>query len=307
MYRLFRFSKHLVEYISLRILQGFVILLPSRWMPGFAKLLGAFAWNTLKIRKQVVLTNLQQALPHLDEERKKKTGLLVYQNFAQTFIEFLKIPALNDSYFTEKVTLQGIEYLKQALNKERGVVLVSLHMGNWEYVGGAMCKQGFPLTVIYQKQNNPLVNGLIERYRHKLGMEGLARDVSPRKIISTLRQNRILAFVVDQDAGPEGLFVDFLGRPASTARGPAVFTLKTGASMILLICLRQKDGTHLGIFKTVEFDHHLNYSEENLREITQIYTSQMEEYIKHWPEQWFWLHRRWKSKPESKKNKLSFQ
>ena len=134
------------------------------------------------------------------------------------------------------------------------------------------------------------------RTRAKVNMHSIPRH-SLREILKALRQKKFVAILADQDAGHSGLFVNFMGRPAATAQGPAAFVLKTGAPILFVASLRQPGGRHLIESEALYFDNlpgHWN-EDEKLRHITQAWTAVLEKYVRRYPDHWFWMHRRWKT------------
>lgn len=294
-----RSIKHQLEYFGLKFLEIFICLLPLKAGLFVGRRLGNLTFSVLRIRRKVVKEQIAQVFPGIDFKERTNLAKATYRNLGQMLIEFLRVSKINQKTLLSFVEMQGVEHLISALKPGRGVVLVSAHLGNWEYVGGAMGKNGLPITIIYKKQTNFLVNQLIEKYRLDLGMQVIPRDHSPGEIIRALKENRIVGFLVDQDAGREGIFVDFLGRPASTPRGPAVLALKTGAQIVLVASIRLDNGKHRAIFEHVNYEKYNKFSEKNIQQITQLYMTAIEKYIRRYPEQWLWMHRRWKTRPVS--------
>jgi KDO2-lipid IV(A) lauroyltransferase len=183
------------------------------------------------------------------------------------------------------------------MEKGKGAVCMTGHFGNWEYMG-AMVAQHFPMAFLYQPQNNPYADALIRRTREKVSMRSIPRN-SLRDILKALRQKQFVAILADQDAGRSGIFVNFMGRPASTAQGPAAFVLKTGAPILFVVSLRQRGGKHLVESEALTFDDlPAHWSEdEKVLHITQRWSEVLEKYIRLYPDHWFWMHRRWKTLP----------
>jgi len=151
------------------------------------------------------------------------------------------------------------------------------------------------------QQHNRLVDNRMNEFRLQAGINIIHMGVALRGVIKALRSNEIVALLADQDAGPEGVFVNFFGRPSSTHQGPAVFILRTGSPLIFASTVRQPDDTQRVSLKLLTFDHLDGVTLENIKEVTQAYTLLLEEEIRNHPDHWFWMHRRWKSVPGTEK------
>jgi KDO2-lipid IV(A) lauroyltransferase len=162
------------------------------------------------------------------------------------------------------------------------------------------------MVYLYQEQNNPHVDALIHGIRTQMKMASIPRGAALRGILKALREKKFVAILADQDAGSNGLFVNFLGRPASTGRGPAAFVLKSQAPIVFLVAVRQPRGRHAVIAELLSFDFSTNGlrqngeadEEQQLRRITEAWTKVLEKYIRQYPDHWFWMHRRWKTKKD---------
>jgi KDO2-lipid IV(A) lauroyltransferase len=165
------------------------------------------------------------------------------------------------------------------------------------------------MVYLYQEQNNPHVDALIHDIRTKMRMPSIPRGAALRGILKALRERKFVAILADQDAGSNGIFVNFLGRPASTGRGPAAFVMKSHAPIVFLVAVRQPNGRHLVEAELLTFDFSPNGShgandaaewdeEQKLHKITAAWTEVLEKYICQYPDHWFWMHRRWKTKKE---------
>ncbi len=213
------------------------------------------------------------------------------------YLRLPKMPAQEITALAQFRTPEDAAKWHQAVQNGKGAVCMTGHFGNWEYMG-AMVAQRFPMAFLYQPQNNPYVDAFIRRTRAHANMHSIPRN-SLRDILKALRQKKFVAILADQDAGRNGIFVNFMGRPAATAPGPAAFVLKTGAPILFVCSLRQPGGRHLIESEALYFDDlppHWS-AEEKLRHITQSWTGILEKYVRRYPDHWFWMHRRWKTPP----------
>jgi KDO2-lipid IV(A) lauroyltransferase len=134
-----------------------------------------------------------------------------------------------------------------------------------------------------------------------MNMPSIPRGAALRGILKALHEKKFVAILADQDAGGNGIFVDFLGRPASTGRGPAAFVLKTRAPIVFCVTIREPQGRHRIEAELLTFDFSQNGAalseEEKLKSVTQAWTKVLEKYVRQYPDHWFWMHRRWKTRP----------
>ena len=183
------------------------------------------------------------------------------------------------------------------LKRGRGAILVGGHFGNWELMGAALAQMGYPIVFLVGEQHNILVDRMMNRHREFMGIQIIHMGAAVRGVIKSLRANCIVALLSDQDAGRDGVFVDFFGKKSSTHQGPAVFALKTGVPIVFASAIRRPCGRHHIVLEKLCFDHLKNITDENIKEVTQAYTSLLERKIREYPDHWFWMHRRWKSSP----------
>jgi len=256
----------------------------------------------------VALDNLHHAFPEKTTAELLGIARRNYENFGMMMLEYLRLPKMSQAALAEVVAFRSSEdeaQWQQAMQAGKGAVCMTGHFGNWEYLG-AMVAQHYPMAFLYQPQNNPYADALIRRTRAQASMHSIPRH-SLRDILKALRQKKFVAILADQDAGGNGIFVNFMGRPAATAQGPAAFVLKTGAPILFVVALRQPGGRHL-IESTLLHFHDLPapWSEdEKLQHITQRWSQVLEHYVRRYPDHWFWMHRRWKTLPPAAGNMVS--
>ncbi len=263
----------------------------------FGRHLGAFVYHFVPIRRRVAFENLQHAFPEKSIRQINRIIKRTYQNFSQTFIDFLRTPARTHQELQQRVRMKNIEVLNRAIQNSKGVVFLSGHYGNWEIMGAAISAHGCPLTVLARTQRNKRVDALVNSYRKIAGIETVPLGLAVRGVLRTLRAGKAVALLADQDAHKEGVFVPFFGRLAATAPGPALFILKTGAPLIFSECKIDHDGGYSVVFTPIK-THDLNgTSQENVKILTERHVKFLEEKIRLRPDHWFWMHKRWKTKP----------
>ena len=239
---------------------------------------------------------MARAFPGLEPDRLDRLGRESYRNLGAVFAEVFRIHRLSDRELADKVLLSNREVLEGALDGGRGVVNVAFHYGNWELMGARAAREGWPLDAIARPQTNPLFNRYVNALRESNGMRLIPVRNSSGTIARALRDGRIVTFLADQDAHRLGVFVPFLGRPASTPIGPALFAWMCGSPVVSSLMLPLGDGRWEVLFELVPRPETDN-RDEFIRRVTEHYTATLERQVRQAPEHWFWPHKRWKTPP----------
>lgn len=290
------------EYIFVVVIVGIGRFLPESFLLGFGKILGGVIYYCLPIRKKHAIASLQQAFPEKDLAEIHAIVYGVYQNLGRIIVTqcFLSHHSAED--ILTKVEFVGEDILKKALAQDKGVIVTSGHLGDWETLGAALAAAGYPISLVVAPIRNPYLQKMVTENRQRMGVRLISKKgMAVRYITRDLRENRCVGMLIDQDAGRSGVFVDFFGRPASTPKGPAQYALKRDIPIIMLFSFPQDDGSLKMVFEEVDITPG-DVSEDAVQAVTQHITSRLEYYIRQKPENWFgWLHRRWKTKRDSAK------
>ena len=249
----------------------------------------------LGIRRRVTVNNLRNAFPDLPARALAEMAARVYRHFGSVATSLAGIGGLSATDEGRWVHAQGFEPLKQALEEGRGCLVFSGHLGNWELMGAMASRCSIPVTFVVTTQRNKQVEALVDNIRRSAGIEIVKRREAVRGVLAALKRNRCVAILIDQDAHEDGAFVPFFGRPASTPRGPAVFHLRTGAPLIFARCIRLPGERY-----RIQFEKMNTKGITDPDVLTAQMTSKLEAAIRETPEQWFWMHRRWKTLPPAR-------
>jgi len=288
-----------IEYSLARIICSFILLLPLKWALNFGKGIGLFVFYVIPIRKKVSLENLTTVFPEKSKKEINTIARNTYINFGQNIIEFMRYPRITTEFINKHIKFVNKETLLDAHKAGKGALCMSGHFGNWEIMAVAIQNLGIQMIGVVKEQRNKRIDKLIIDYRALLGIETLQLGMAIRGVLKSLKANKFVAMVADQDAHKTGIFVDFLGRPSSTATGPAMFALKTGVPLIFGSCVRNKKGCHTVYLQQIDYsDLQGGLTEENIKILTQRHAKVLEKSIKKWPDHWFWMHKRWKTKPK---------
>jgi KDO2-lipid IV(A) lauroyltransferase len=243
---------------------------------------------------RIVMANLRLAFGNeMTEPELRLLSQACYRHLGLCMIEFIRLPGMSTEDLRALAELRGREHIEAG----KGVILLTGHVGNWEITGSRIAAEGYPLSVIARAQRDDAVTEYVRRTREHMGMKVLHRDAAVRGSLKALRDNRVVGILMDQNAGDDGIFVEFFGHLASTAAGAAAFALRSGATVLPTFGWRTPEYTHVAqvgepvpLIVTGDHDH-------DLRANTAHFTKIIEDRIRLHPDQWFWLHKRWKARP----------
>lgn len=268
-----------------------------RWM-GAA--FGSLAYRTMTRYRRVALANLHRAYgDRWSPEARERIARSSFQHLGVTAVEFfLRQPRLTQADVLREVRFEGQEHYEAAFARGRGVILVTAHYGNWEVMGPRLAAAGYVVNAVSRTADDAVTEELIASTRRGAGVRQIPRRRAAREGLAALRRNEILAILLDQNTMEGGIFVPFFGHPASTATGPAVFALKTGAAILPTFSIREADGSHLMKTWPPILPESSGDRDSDVRRLTAAVTLVIEEQVRERPELWCWLHNRWKRQPE---------
>lgn len=265
---------------------------------------GRWMFRYLPYRKSVVMGNIDQVYGEtISLEAKKHLAIAFYSHFIQIIFETLKLRFLSDDQLKSLVSVEGVEYLLDVAQKGQGVLVLTGHFGNWEFAPlGGMSQfkqyQGHLHFIRRTLGSKTLERLLFKRY-YQAGLRIIPKKFALNKIIKVLEDNHAVVFVLDQHASPvnkDGIVVDFFGKPAGTYRSLAMIAHYTEVPVVPAACYRTESGQHvLKFYPPLPWMNAENAETEILKN-TQAYNQVLEKIILERPEQWWWLHKRWKLK-----------
>jgi len=263
----------------------------------FFKFLMMLFYHAGARRRLIALHNLHCAFPEKDMEELIRIAKGVYRNLAITVAEFFSMPSITRENLHEWVELEGLEHYEEGIAQGKGLLSIAAHFGNWELMPVATPLFLKPLHIIYRPLDSPVLENITKYVRTINGNVMIPKGGTGKRIRELLGQNEFIGIMSDQNVSvQEGVFVDFFGRPACTGVGLAALALQSGAPVLPGFMARQKSGKYKLILKPlVEISRTGNY-ETDLRENTQRFTKVVEEIVREYPDQWFWIHHRWKTK-----------
>lgn len=284
-----------------RGLSGVGRCLPQSAIRPIGRALGMAAYRTQPRYRRVALANLERAFgAEWDRERIEEMARESFRHLGMTLVEFfLRMPRITGEEVEREVLFEGQEHFEEAFKRGKGVLLITGHYGNWEIMGPRLVRAGYQVNAVSRTADDPGTERMIEEIRTRSGMRTIPRRQAARMGLAALRRNEILGILLDQNAAEGGVFVPFFGYPASTATGPAVFALKTGAAIVPTFCLREPDGTHRMKVWPPIYPEPTGDRARDVEQLTAEITRVIEMQIRERPELWFWLHNRWKLQPET--------
>jgi KDO2-lipid IV(A) lauroyltransferase len=290
--------RHRIEHLAYRVALGGLTIVPERIAFRVGEGIGWAAGFLLRIRWKTVRDHLRHAFPQETEAWRNRVARASYRHLGRESVATFRWARSGPQEIRERTEVVGLETLQAAVAEGRGVVLVTGHFGNWEIGGASLAAWGIPMDVIARRQRNPLFDHDINRAREQLKMRVMERSGAIKQILRSLREGRVVAFVGDQNVRRGGVFVDFLGQKAATARGAAFFALRAGCPFIVAFIRRQPSfpQRYRLIIQRLPCAPTGNMEEDVLR-LTKAHTYLLEEQAREHPEQYFWQHRRWKTRP----------
>jgi len=215
--------QHRIEYLAYRLIVGALSFAPERLALLFGEGLGWVAGVCLRIRWRTVDEHLQKAFPGQDAKWRRSVARASFRHLGRESVATFRLGRMDADELRERTEVVGFEALEEAAAEGKGLIVVSGHFGNWEIGGASLAIRGIPMEVVGQRQRNPLFDTDLNANRNRLGMTVIERREAPKRVLRALRAGRAVGIVGDQNVRRGGIFVDFFGRPASTARGTALF------------------------------------------------------------------------------------
>jgi KDO2-lipid IV(A) lauroyltransferase len=287
-----------LTYLTLQAIAFLLNLLPLEWALWIGRSLGQAAFWLVPGRRRVALRNLETAFQHEKTPRElEEIAFRTFANLGMTFVEFLRMPALHVDYYHSHSRVEGWNHLNRALEAGRGVIALTFHFGNWEIAGLGASFFGYPIAALAQRVRNPWMDRYIKKTREAGGVTILPKRGVSRQVIDHLRRGEIVAIFVDQrERKKSQVLVDFFGKKASTTPSPVVFSLRTGAPMIPIFTIRERNSHHHVIIGEPIVPETTGDMAQDLQRNTEAYTRVLESMVRKYPDQYFWLHHRWGDK-----------
>lgn len=288
---------HKIEYILVKLLFALfshISLKTGKWI---AWLIYQLVWKVIRYRRKVIISNLTRVYGNNLPKPVNELLSGIYKNFVYLWMEFLQLARLTKDELEKRITVHNAELIDQALDEGKGVLFMSGHYGNFEWLGQYYGLKGYKVNGVAKRQSNHAVNKLIEDIRTANGVKVIYTKNAMKDGLAVLQNNELLAVVSDQDGRKRGVFVDFLGQPSSTPVGTAIYQMRSGAPILMIISVRKDYGEFEAFIEPVYSAEKREITDDEILKITQKHTQVLEKWVYKHPEQWFWVHKRWKTSP----------
>ncbi|OGL45092.1 MAG: hypothetical protein A2149_03080 [Candidatus Schekmanbacteria bacterium RBG_16_38_11] len=262
--------------------------------------LSLFIYYVDKKHRDITIENLKTAFGNEKSEKDiKSIAKKAYENLSLTFLDFCRIPKLTRENLNDIVTFENIDYVWSALARGKGIVFCTAHFGSWEILPHLFAISHKPFNIIVRPLDSRVLDMVVSKYRSHSGNKIIAKKNGMKHILRALQKKEIIGTLNDQNVKhSEGVFVDFFGKKACTNFALALLSLRTDVPVIPVFIIREGLSKHRVKFeKPVEIEKGID-RKKYLVDFTQAITTVIENYVREYPEQWFWVHRRWKTRPK---------
>ncbi len=294
--------KHRFEYWAAKFGFGIANLMSAKSANTFGKYLGRLFSRIIPVRKKIAIDNLRHAFKDSKTDSEyEKIAIESFENIGQTFIELARFSKISHSRLKAMVTCSDLSAFQKAHDEQKGAILVTSHFGNWEMAAAWVVAMGYEIDCVVKVQSNNLIDNLITQLRKRLQIGIIPVKTSTlRDILKSLKNNKFVGIVADQHDPSGNLILDFFGREASVAKGPAAFAKKQNCPIIPAVMRRISFETFEiitapGIYPSDSVDE-----DEDIIRMTKEYLLFFENVIRKYPGQWMWTHRRWKINVDNK-------
>ncbi|MFH1552777.1 MAG: ELM1/GtrOC1 family putative glycosyltransferase [Candidatus Omnitrophota bacterium] len=287
----------LIASFLVRGLNRFFHVMPISFNLWLGRRFGVLIYILSGKRRRVAYANLKAAFcGEKTPEELKRITKAVCRNMAQTFVEILSMTKVDKKYVEKFIVVRDMETIEKASKNPNGIILLTAHFGNWELNAIVGSRKGFPLYFLGREQKMERLNELLNVIRESTGNIVIRKGTDAKKIFRVLRAGKIVGMAGDQNAGANGELLDFFGRPASTAVGPYRIAERTGACILPAFIRRIKGPYHELVLEPVMTIR----AGEDIIPYMQEYNRLLEKHIRNYPDQWLWMHKRWKATPVKK-------
>jgi len=293
--------RHEVLYLSLRALFALGRPVPLRLLQALGVCVGSVACSLSRRERLRATDGVGLAFPDLDPVGQTRLVRACARHLGRTLGEVVWLWRASAEDVRSVSSLDGVQHLQDARADGRGAVLVTGHCGNWEMLNACLGAAGIPMTIAVRAVDDPRIDRMAETLRARHGSDVVPRgEHAGRRLIHGMGRNRVVGLLIDQDIRDvPGVFVPFFGRPAWTPSGAATLALRLHRPLVPAFIHRRPDGTHCGEIHAPLPQPESGSFEERVIELTAAATAVIERQIRSHPEQWVWMHRRWKTRPQT--------
>jgi len=291
---------HYALRIMITLLLWFAQRLSWKWAYRVGTGIGLLLY-TIRLRCNIAMVNLDIVY---GDQKSRKEKMQIYKtsliNCGRVVINYLRIPFMGESFWREKVEWKDEEILKEIMNRKKGALLIAGHFGMMDLPGGKIGMSGYPVAVVGKRIKNPAINRFLIETRNGMNLGTIAHKDSMKRILEGIGRGEAVAMALDQNMkSKQGVFIDWMGRTASSVRSGAYVVKKTGAPVVAGYMVQKgPDRFEFVVTEEVPWESHPGDLEKELLINTQLQSNAVQRIILAQPELWFWIHRRWKRQPE---------
>lgn len=296
-----------IQVWGFRLTTLLVSLMSLRTSMRFGEVVGILMYNLLPARRKIAIENISNCIDHMKSQPEWGGGAItapdltraVFLNLGRSLVETALLYRGSGAKIIDAIELRGVDHYKQAVAQGRGMILLTGHCGNWELMAlgfGQRFKN--PISVLARRQDNPFLNRMVEDMRSHYNNKVIYKSGALKGIISAVRRSETIGILVDQSVMPkEGCLINFMGRKAWASKLPVILAQKTGVPVVPVFIYRENDHHVMQFYPEVNFEG--DKSDAGVIRDVQTYTSILERFVVEHPDNWYWIHRRWKRAGET--------
>jgi KDO2-lipid IV(A) lauroyltransferase len=288
-----------LEYAAARIAVGALSILPLRMALAVGRAFGGLAHFFGGRLRRTGERNLEMALPDLDAAGRRRVLRGTFTSLGRQLGLFSQLNKITKENLSRVCVVEGFEHLRAARAGHRAVIMFTGHLGAWELTAITPSVLDYPLSFLVRRIDNPKIEEMVERIRTRLGNRSIDKKAAARPMLKALNSGGTLGILIDLNSQPhEGVFVDYFGIPASTSVGIADLALRSNP--VILPIFAPWDPVRRKYVVKIEPPLHFEPTgsrEDDARELTQLMTAVIEKYVRTYPDQWLWIHKRWNTRP----------
>lgn len=295
-------KKLILQFI--KVFCWFIGHLPLQVNLWIGRVIGRLGFYLDKKHRDIAIRNLTTAFG--DTKTANELYILAkkaFENLGMNIMEFCRLPWLTEKDLDGYIECEGFDSFKEARDKGNGVIFLTGHFGNWELMAIFYALKGYPVDIVVRDLDNPIVDEFVRWVRTRTGNRTISKGRSMRELMKVLSNGGIVGILLDQNVTwSEGVFVNYFNQLACTNKGTALLSLASNAIVVPTFIVRDEKRHKIIIGKEIALINTGERTKDQLRN-TAIFTKVIEDFVRRYPEQWFWLHQRWKSRPENDPNK----